>query len=72
MSTSATLFAIYFFIGLTLLVVAIAVRSKERRAKDHGPLGASEFDAAIVLFIALLWPLWLLWMVCKDKDSSTK
>lgn len=72
MSTSATLFAIYFFIGLALMVIAIATRSKERRAKYHSPLGATQFDAAILLFIALLWPIWLLWTLFKDEDRSTK
>ncbi len=72
MSTSATLFAIYVFIGLACLVVAVAARSKERRAKDYGPLGPTELDAAVILFIALLWPIWLLWTICKSEGSSTK
>jgi hypothetical protein len=70
MSLPATIFAIYFGIGLLLMVVAL-VSSKTRDAgKALDPLvGADEISAGILIFIALLWPLWLFAALTKDEDK---
>lgn len=61
---------IYFAIGLLLVVVAVASRGKEERTKgfeinDDG----DGFDAGLLIFIALLWPAWLLASATK-KDPK--
>jgi hypothetical protein len=59
-STPAVLFSIYLFIGLLLMVVAVAYPGRDKRTKGLEMGGDGDaFDAALLLFIALLWPIWL-------------
>ena len=60
MSTPATLFAIYLGIGMLLLTLAVASDKKRTLAKALGPLDANALSAGALLFIALLWPVWLI------------
>jgi len=63
MSTSATLFGIYLLIGLVLMAVAVATPGKRERTKYFEPSaggGNGGFDAGLLIFVALLWPLWLI------------
>jgi hypothetical protein len=67
MSTAATLFGGYIGIGLILMVVAVAAPGKEKRTRSFEALGAGDgFDAGLMIFIALLWPIWLLVMLAKN------
>lgn len=62
MSTPARLFGIYLLIGLVLMVIAVAAPGKRERTKNFEPSaggGNGAFDAGLLIFIALLWPLWL-------------
>ncbi len=62
MSTPAILFGIYLLIGLVLMVVAVAAPGKRERTKYVEPSaggGNGDFDAGLLIIIALLWPLWL-------------
>lgn len=70
MSTPATVFAIYVFIGLICLVVALATRGKESRTPADWPMAGTDFDAAFLLFISLLWPLWLLKRLLQDDKRE--
>jgi hypothetical protein len=70
MSTPGILFSIYFFIGLLLMVVAVASRGKEKRTKDFAMFGSGGApDAVLLLFIALLWPVWILALLGR-KDQT--
>ena len=60
MSTPAVIFSVYFFTGLLLAVVALATRSKEKRDKSIDISTGSSVDAGLLIFIAVLWPIWLL------------
>ena len=71
MSTPATLFSIYFVIGLLLMVVAVASPGKEKRTKGFGMFGTGDaFDAGLLIFIALLWPVWLLTSLGKKDPKA--
>lgn len=61
MSTPATAFGIYFGIGLLLLTVAVA-SNKHRKRNEHLDLATTgtELGASYLIFIALLWPIWLI------------
>ena len=66
MSTPAILFSIYLLVGLILMIFAVATPGKEKRAKGFASLGAGDgFDAGLMIFVALLWPVWLLAMLGK-------
>lgn len=70
MSTPAILFGAYFGIGLLLMIVAVAAPGKEERTKGFGPVGGGDsLDAAFMIFIALLWPLWLVSLLSKDSKK---
>ncbi len=72
MSTPAILFGIYFGIGLFLMIVALATPGKEKRAKGFDVFGGYDgIDTGLLIFIALLWPIWLLSMLTK-KDPPAK
>jgi hypothetical protein len=61
MSTPAILFLAYLLIGLLLMIAAIASPGKEKRTKGFESGGSGDaFDAGLLLFIAVLWPVWLL------------
>jgi hypothetical protein len=70
MSTPALIFTCYFFVGLGLMVFAVATRGKEKRAQNLDISQASPVDAGLMLFIALLWPVWLLIAISKDDDRK--
>ena len=70
MSVPATLFAVYFFVGLVLMIVAVATRGKERRARDLDFADGSQLSAGLLIFIALLWPLWLIGLLAKDDEPK--
>ncbi len=71
MSTPVILFSIHFFIGLILMIVAMASPGKEKRATGLLSLGAGDgFDAGLMIFVALLWPVWLLAMLAKKGAKA--
>lgn len=68
MSAPTILFSIYFFIGLILMIVAIASHGKEKRTKGLTAFGTGDgLDAGLMIFVALLWPVWLLAMLTKKE-----
>ena len=70
MSIPAILFSIYLVIGLLLMVVAVASPGKEKRTKGFEASGGGDvFDAGLLLFIALLWPIWIFTSLMK-KDPK--
>lgn len=70
MSTPAILFGIYFGTGLLLMIVAVATPGKETRTKGFEGFGlGSGFDAGLLIFIALLWPLWLVSLLGKETKK---
>jgi hypothetical protein len=71
MSTPATLFSIYLGIGLLLMIVAVASPGKEKRTKGSEGFGSGDaFDAGLLIFIALLWPFWLLSLLGKKDPHA--
>jgi hypothetical protein len=70
MSAPSLLFACYFIIGLILMVVAVATRGKDRRAKYLDVSDGSQVGAGLMIFIALLWPLWLIALLAKDDKPK--
>lgn len=71
MSPEAVLFFIYFIVGLLLVIVAVATPGKERRAENFGPMGTGTgLDAWLLIFIALLWPIWLLTLLAKERRKD--
>ena len=54
MSTPALLFILYFFIGLILMIAAVATRGKERRATYLDVSDGTPVGAGLLIFIALL------------------
>ena len=61
MSTPATGFGLYLGIGLLMLTVAVA-SNKNRKRNEHLDLVSTgtALSAGYLIFIALLWPIWLL------------
>jgi len=71
MSTPAIAFSIYLLIGLLLMTVAVASPGKEKRTKGFELLGAGTgLDAGLLIFIAILWPVWLLAALAKKKPKE--
>lgn len=71
MSTSAILFSVYFFIGLVLMVVAVASPGKEKRTKGLGGFSlGGEIGAGLMIFIALLWPIWIMTLLGKKEPPA--
>jgi hypothetical protein len=71
MSTPAILFSIYFAIGLVLMIIALATSGKERRAKRFAPAGSGDItDAGLLIFVALLWPIWLISLLGKEETKQ--
>lgn len=71
MSGPAIAFSVYFGIGLLLMIVAVASPGKEKRTKGFEPAGGGDaVDAALLIFIALLWPIWLLSLFNKKDPKS--
>jgi hypothetical protein len=71
MSAPAILFSIYFAIGLLLMVIAVASPGKEKRTKGFWMFGTGDApDAVLLIFIALLWPVWLLTSLTKKDPKA--
>ena len=71
MSTPAIAFSIYIFIGLFLMIVVVASPKKEKRTKGFESLGAGTgLDAGLLIFIAILWPVWLLAALANKKPKE--
>ena len=52
------------------MIIAVAGPGKEKRTKGFAGFGTGDgFDMSIFIFIALLWPIWLLLGLSK-KDQS--
>jgi len=70
MSTPSLIFSIYILIGLLLMTIAVAAPGKEKRSKTFDVLGGGGvFDAGLLTFIALLWPLWLVIFLIKKNPK---
>ena len=71
MSTPAILFGIYLGIGLLLMIVAVATSGKEKRTKGYVPYGVGDgVDAGLMIFVALLWPVWILSLLAKKEPPA--
>lgn len=70
MSAASTFFAVYLAVGLLLVVVAVAAPGRERRTRGLVGAGGDELSAALLFFIAVLWPLWLVWLLVKEDDRE--
>ncbi len=61
MSTPATVCGLYLGVGLPLLTVAVASNKNRKRAEHLDLVNAGEgLAAGYLIFIALLWPIWLM------------
>jgi len=69
-SRPALLFAIYFIVGLLLMVAAVAMRGKERCASLLDASDGTQLGAGLLIFVALLWPLWLLGLLIKSGKGK--
>lgn len=69
MSTGAIAFGLYFGIGLLLLVLVIATRAKEKGLAGFEVGGGGDaIDAWLLIFIAILWPVWIIvWLMKEPK-----
>ena len=66
MGAGATWFGIYFGIGLILMILTLASHRGRKRAELFEPGGAGdELGAVFLIFVALLWPAWLIAMLTK-------
>ncbi len=71
MSTPAILFSIYILAGLILMIFAVASPGKEKRTKGFASFGLGHgLDAGLMIFIALLWPVWLLAILAKKGPKA--
>lgn len=68
MSTAAALFSTYFGIGLVLMIVAFICRKAERPSRKPGLF----FDEHLVVFVALLWPIWLFTSLLRDDHQPPR
>jgi hypothetical protein len=56
---------------MILMIVAVASRGNRERTKDFTPAGVGDgFDFALMVFIALLWPVWLISLLSKDEPKK--
>ena len=50
------------------MIVAVASPRKEKRTKGFVAFGTGDgLDAGLMIFVALLWPVWLLVMLAKKE-----
>ena len=71
MSTPAILFSIYILVGLILMIFAVASPGKEKRTKGFALFGVGDgLDAGLMIFVALLWPVWLLAILAKKGPKA--
>lgn len=70
MNAPAILFGIYLLIGMILMIVAVATPRKKKR-QSFTWFGTGEgVDAALLIFVAALWPVWLLSLVAKKGPKE--
>ena len=65
MSAGATWFGIYFGIGLILMILTLASHRGRKRAELLAGGAPDELSAVLLIFVALLWPVWLIAMLTK-------
>lgn len=65
MSAGATWFGIYFGIGPILMTRALASHRARKYAQLLAGRAPDELSAVLLIFIALLWPVWLIAMLTK-------
>lgn len=66
-------FSGYLVTGLFLMVVAVATRGKEKRANRLALIaitGGDAIDAALLIVLALLWPIWLLLFLLRMRKGD--
>lgn len=68
MSTPAILLSVYFLVGLLLMSFAMVSRGKEKRGRDFDFVTGEVTAAWLLVFIALLWPIWLIALISR-KDT---
>jgi hypothetical protein len=70
MSTPAKFFAAYFGIGMLLLLVAIISDKTRSRARtlEH-IVDEVSVGAGLLIFIALLWPVWLVGILARKNEK---
>ena len=62
--------SIYVLLGMLFMVAVVVTRGKRERTKGFESAGADESTAMLFLFVALLWPVWLLGLFFKNDDGS--
>jgi len=73
MNAPVIAFSIYFSIGILLIVVAVAKHGRERKTKGFEPGASGDVvDAWLLIFMALLWPVWLLLSLGKKKAPGDR
>jgi nitric oxide reductase large subunit len=76
MSAHTSLFAAYFGVGLLLMTVAVASRKAKSRLTPHDqPVDGGILTAALLILIALLWPIWLvviLFLKRNDHEANER
>ncbi len=60
MPAGAVVFGVYLLVGMTCLIIAVASRGKQKRAAALDATDGTELGAGMLLFAAVLWPVWLL------------
>lgn len=70
MSLPARLFTIYFIIGLLMLVMVVATHGKERRGPMLDASDGTQLGAGLLIFVALLWPVWLVRRLLKSDTKK--
>jgi hypothetical protein len=54
-----------------MMIFAVASRGNRARTKDFMPTGGGDgLDFALLVFIALLWPVWLISLLSNDEPRK--
>ena len=71
MNLPALILSAYFAIGLSLMIVMLDRSGREQRARgEAGPEGRPRIEVGRLIFIALLWPIWLLFSRTRGRKRS--